>query len=263
MALRRRHARRHGASSRERPAAAPGPAPGGPAPGTPGLPAGELEPLNVDDPSFHREGRDWLTPAEQQRLQIARQHIHQREFIRAVEQLQPLVQMSPDLAVAHHELAIAHLFAGQPAEALRAARRAATLRPRWDLPRVLLARLYFEAAQYEMASASCRVAIDLGSRHPDLFLILGQASKQLHRLDKALQAFEILVAVQPAGAEAHFQLGLVLRQLGDEQRAQGEFVQALRLDPKFEPARRVLSRGPQPPDLGPLADRSTDLMGAR
>ncbi len=250
MARRRKRSRKR--SSRRRGAEESGkPAPASVAPG-------DREPMNPDDPAFNRDGRAWATPAEQQHLETAREFMRRREFTRATEHLQPLVQMSPDLAEAHHELAIAFRFAGHTAEAISAAREAAKLRPRWEMARVLLGRLYFEHGEHENAAASCRLALDLGSQHPDLFLVLGQACKQLSQPAEAHKAFEILATIQPQSAEAHYQLGLTLRQLGDEPKAQAEFLRAFQLDPRHEGARRVLSRGT--PDPGPLGDRPTDAM---
>jgi len=184
--------------------------------------------------------------------------MRKREFPRAIEELHPLIRMSPDLADAQHDLAIAHHFAGSPDEAIEAARRAAKLRPRWEFPRVLLGRLYFEDGQYGNAVASCRVAIDLGSKHPDIFLVRGQACTQLQQTEEAKRAFEILTALQPNSAEAHYQLGLILRQLDEKERARAEFMKALRIDPNHAGARKILKRGRGA--TGPLAERPTDAL---
>ena len=63
----------------------------------------------------------------------------------------------------------------------------------------------------------------------------------LKRFDEAAAALQRALAVNPASADTHLQLGLCYRALGDDIRANNELREALRYNPNLEQAKQALA----------------------
>jgi len=75
------------------------------------------------------------------------------------------------------------------------------------------------------------------------WLDTGVALMGEHALDNALAAFERATLLDPHCADAHFQKGLVLAQLGHEKEAHEAFARSVELKPEFEEAAAEVEEG--------------------
>ena len=81
--------------------------------------------------------------------------------------------------------------------------------------------------------------------HPDHFginLELGRMQRRRKNLPDALRYGQAAVALRPAAALAHWELGLTLHEAGRPGEAAAAFREALRLDPDYSGARLGLAR---------------------
>ena len=125
-----------------------------------------------------------------------------------------LVDKHPLLPQAHFALAQAASAAGDEAAAVAAVRRAAALRPDWELAALLEAQI----VQRRSPSAAAKVLGDFVERNPnsrEARLNYARALVLDKRLPEARTQFEAVLAASPGNAEVIYAVGLLAFQLKD------------------------------------------------
>jgi tetratricopeptide (TPR) repeat protein len=87
-----------------------------------------------------------------------------------------------------------------------------------------------DIGDFNHALTLARRAAEEFPRKPDILTALGNVLDLYGELDQAREAFEVAVALDPTGVLQHYNLGAVLERLGDEERAEDCYRQALELD---------------------------------
>jgi tetratricopeptide (TPR) repeat protein len=78
---------------------------------------------------------------------------------------------------------------------------------------------------------------------------------------KAIEAFERAIEINPVAPNVHYNLGLIHRDRGEDERAMVSFRQAIQASPHDRDARRALSRLESQRDDGPREDTSDRPAG--
>lgn len=120
----------------------------------------------------------------------------------------------PQLAQAHFAVAQASATAGDDEAAIAAVRRAAALRPDWELPALLEAQVL----QKRSPSAAAKVLGDFVEKNPssrEARLNYARALVLDKRLPEARKQFEAVLAANPGNTEVIYAVGLVAFQLKD------------------------------------------------
>jgi hypothetical protein len=141
------------------------------------------------------------------------------------------VRLEPDSPLARGNLGFAYLNEGRVQDAERETRAALRLAPEWELGQQNLAAVLARQERY----------VEAGEARAQLgYLLLKHG-----RYDDAVALFQKEVAVRPADAAAHNNLGAALLLRGDVAQAIGHFEECLRLDPGHDKARRNLAAARQ------------------
>ncbi len=112
-----------------------------------------------------------------------------------------------------------------------------------DLLLVGLADIHFRHGQYEAAREYLVRAISTSS---DEYLVqrarfqLGRAALETGRFDDAVREFQTILSVDPAVADAHFELGRVYQMTDQPERARFHWREAIRIEPRHADALRSL-----------------------
>lgn len=106
--------------------------------------------------------------------------------------------------------------AGQLGPALASFRRAVELRPDYADARMALALQLLAGANYQEAVQQFEAVSRLVSGRPEVHLGLGNAYRSTKQWQKAKAELDRVVAAQPRSAEAHFGLGLMWLEAGDQ-----------------------------------------------
>jgi tetratricopeptide (TPR) repeat protein len=125
-----------------------------------------------------------------------------------------LASRHPQLAQAHFAVAQAAAAAGDDTAALDAVRRAAALRPEWELAALLEAQI----VQKRSPAMAAKVLGDFVEKNPDsreARLNYARALAQDKRLPEARAQFEAVLAANPANPEVIYTVGLLAFQLKD------------------------------------------------
>jgi tetratricopeptide (TPR) repeat protein len=131
--------------------------------------------------------------------------------LRVVRQL---VSKHPQLAQAHFALAQASVSAGDDDAAIAAIRRAAALRPDWELAALLEAQI----AQRRSPAAAAKVLGDFVAKNPnsrDARLNYARVLVMDKRLPEARKQFEAVLAANTGNTEVIYAVGLLAFQLKD------------------------------------------------
>jgi tetratricopeptide (TPR) repeat protein len=125
-----------------------------------------------------------------------------------------LASRHPQLAQAHFAIAQAAAAAGDEAAALEAIRRAAKLRPEWELAALLEAQI----VQRRSPAMAAKVLGDFVERNPDsreARLNYARALVLDKRIPEARAQFEAVLAANPGNPEVIYAVGLLACQLKD------------------------------------------------
>jgi tetratricopeptide (TPR) repeat protein len=125
-----------------------------------------------------------------------------------------LASRHPQLAQAHFAIAQAAAAAGDEAAALEAIRRAAKLRPEWELAALLEAQI----VQRRSPAMAAKVLGDFVERNPDsreARLNYARALVLDKRIPEARAQFEAVLAANPGNPEVIYAVGLLAFQLKD------------------------------------------------
>jgi tetratricopeptide (TPR) repeat protein len=97
---------------------------------------------------------------------------------------------------------------GRHADALRASRQAAKLRPEWSQTFVNIGASSFALNQFKDAAEAYRQAIRLDDDNPDTQYALGLSLNKLNRADEEILAYKRAIALKPDHANALERLGI-------------------------------------------------------
>lgn len=133
------------------------------------------------------------------------------------------------------------LDAGDREGALESARALADVRDGYSPALARAAELLMESGDPKRAVACLEVAIEQ-TRRPDAGLVRGLAEAQLAAgdLEAARKSFRALVSLLPGRPWPRYQLARIAAREGKVEEARAHLLDAIRLDPSFEPARRAL-----------------------
>lgn len=88
------------------------------------------------------------------------------------------------------------------------------------------AQAYLEAGDYYSASHAAREATNAMGTSAESWLVLSRASAGLRRMDEAVYEARRAIELNPENAECHFNLGIILEELGQWDSALAEYQQA-------------------------------------
>jgi len=158
----------------------------------------------------------------------------------AVAEYRRALAISPEYALAHFNLAKALSAIGQQTQAHAELQKGFALEPRSFYGFMIAGLVAWNADDAQGAVAAFSRAVKLNPIEPRGHANLAEACMRVGDYRAARTAFEALVRLGYQPAAAHFNLGVIAERLGDLQQARTEYLQALSVDPKLQPAREAL-----------------------
>jgi Tfp pilus assembly protein PilF len=179
-----------------------------------------------------------------------------QQFDEAEESYQRALLHNPDLTDAHNYLGLLHAEQGNTEKALNEFEIALAdpAFPPVSRMRVLynIGKLYLETDQPDLALTYLQRAVELARNPADatyelVYLMLGRTLRQLARNEEAVIALERVLETNEQNAEAHLEMGLAYRDLGDFYKAREHLSRVVQLapgSPFSERARAALAQLP-------------------
>jgi predicted O-linked N-acetylglucosamine transferase (SPINDLY family) len=163
-------------------------------------------------------------------------HAGLRRHETAIAHYRRAIELKPELASAHNNLANSLKDLGRFDDAIGGYRRAIEMRPNYVNAYSNLGNALLAAGRGDEAIDAYRRAIAIQPDYADALFNLGNALKQLDRHDEAVTAFEQALRLRPGHAEAHNNLGNLFRDLHRREAAVASFGQALAIKPDYAEA---------------------------
>jgi tetratricopeptide (TPR) repeat protein len=164
------------------------------------------------------------------------------EYDAAIERHKESIRLRPDYSEAYHNLASVLMYAERFSEAEVEYRKALALEPNAWPSHLGLAEALLAQDKHDAAGESFAAALGRNSDIQSAYLRLGMIRQMQNRADEAVRLYEESIRRVPNDVTVLNQLGLAYAQLGRFDFAADRFTRALRIDPKFEPARQNLER---------------------
>lgn len=164
--------------------------------------------------------------------------IGEGKYAEAIARLQVAVQNPPTStnAQAWNHLGLAHQYAGQPVEALRAYQQAVSLDRNLSAIRFNLGNLHLEQNRLEDAIGELTSCTVLDPNNTSAWLLLGKAQLRARKIDDAERVYANVVRLDPNNAEALNYQGVVQLHRRRTQNAKAFFDAALAKQPGYPPA---------------------------
>ena len=130
--------------------------------------------------------------------------------------------------------------AGQFDEAITLAKQAVAEKPALTQAHLLLASLYLDSKQPELAIPELKIVTEQAPKYPDGYSLLCTATVRARDQSESLPACTKAAQLRPDRAEDVSWLGIAMMQHDDYQNAVTQFERVLQLDPKFDGASEAL-----------------------
>ena len=130
--------------------------------------------------------------------------------------------------------------AGKFDEAITLAKQAVAEKPSLTQAHLLLASLYLDSKQPELAVPELKIVTQQAPKYPDGYSLLCTATVRARAQSESLVACKKAATLRPDRAEDAYRLGIAMMQHNDYQNAATQFERVLQLDPKFQGAAEAL-----------------------
>jgi len=184
-----------------------------------------------------------IPPEAREQMDRADALARQGKWAEAIKDYQAVVKAQPNLAPAYFGLGMGYKQTGDADAALKSFRRAIELDPLHPGARVEYARIVaFEKKNWDSAVYELRQAAALRRSGPIAWELLGRVCRELGRTDEAISSYEEAARTGLPHVESLLDLGALYEKKNMRDKAREAYERALRVNPDFGPARKALER---------------------
>ena len=166
----------------------------------------------------------------------ARLAVHDADYPAALELLREAIQLEPESARLHTEVAEIYLKTGQIAEALESIDKAIAIDPDYRAPYLLGGVLLAYTGKDLKAAEYLRKAVKLAPEKEDAYLHLSLSLTRLFEYEETVTTLKALVAINHESVLAYYYLGRAYSQMKLYREALTYFDKVLELRPEFDQA---------------------------
>jgi len=157
---------------------------------------------------------------------------HQRDYARAIQAYQKVIEIDPGYAEAYNNLGIIYQDAGDFDRALSAYQKAIEINPRYEKALNNLGVLLYLKGRYEESIRAFQKALALNANNIESHINLGILFKKQGQVDQAIESYHRALAINPLHGEAHYNMGLLHEQLGNMEMAIGHYQKFIQMASK-------------------------------
>ncbi|MBF9060895.1 tetratricopeptide repeat protein [Rhodobacterales bacterium HKCCSP123] len=180
-----------------------------------------------------RDGSSEPSPADIQELTDL---FNSRKFSAAIFQANQLTEYFPRSFFAWNVLGASHASLGEMALAIKSLKKVVELNPNYADGHSNLAAALQQQGMLHEALDSCKRALRLKPDYPEAYNNLGATLRKLGNLDEAAKCYQNATKLKPDYAEAHNSLGNVRYAMGRLNEAVASYQQALKHKPDYAAA---------------------------
>ncbi|MGQ9507984.1 MAG: tetratricopeptide repeat protein [Thermodesulfobacteriota bacterium] len=139
---------------------------------------------------------------------------HQREFSRAIETYQKVIDLNPAYIEAYNNLGIIHQEMGNFDGALKFYQKAIEIEPRYEKGWNNLGILWILKGDLQKAKDCFQKILSINPNHLESYLHLGTIWKKEGQWQKAIESYQFALSLDPYRGETHYHLGLLYEEMG-------------------------------------------------
>lgn len=160
----------------------------------------------------------------------------QEKLQESAELISKAVEIDPEYAEGHYNLANVLDELGKPDQAIASFQRAIKLNPDYAKAHYNLGIIFKEQNKLDDATESFQRAIACDPNYAKAHNNLGMVFKEQGKLDEALASFQKAIACDPRCAPVYNNMGIVLKNLKKLKEAVSAYAKAIDLDPNYADA---------------------------
>jgi type IV pilus biogenesis/stability protein PilW len=160
---------------------------------------------------------------------------HQRDYAKAIQAYQKVIELDPGYAEAHNNLGIIYQEAGDFERALSSYQKAIEINPKYEKALNNLGVLLYLKGRYEESIQAFQKALALNANNIESHINLGILFKKQGQVDQAIESYHRALAINPLHGEAHYNMGLLYEQLGKMEMAIDHYQKFIQMASKTHP----------------------------
>jgi Tfp pilus assembly protein PilF len=163
------------------------------------------------------------------------QFYNQREFSKAIQAYQKVIELDPTYVEAYNNLGIIYQMVGDMDRAFGAYQKSTEINPRYEKGYNNLGILLFLKGRYEEAVEVFQKALAINSNNIESHINLGILFKKKGQWEKAVESYQRALAIDPLHRETHYNIALLYEQLENLELAISHYQQFIQLSSKTHP----------------------------
>jgi Tfp pilus assembly protein PilF len=157
------------------------------------------------------------------------QFYNQREFLKAIQSYQKVIELDPTYIEAYNNLGIIYQEIGDFDRAFRAYQRSIEINPQYEKGHNNLGILFYLKGRNEEALEAFQKALAINSNNIESHINLGVLYKKQGQLNKAIESYQKALDINPLHREIHYNIALLYEQLENIELAIGHYQQFIKL----------------------------------
>jgi hypothetical protein len=157
------------------------------------------------------------------------QFYNQREFLKAIQAYQKVIELDPTYIEAYNNLGIIYQEIGNLDRAFGAYQKAIEINPQYEKGHNNLGILLYLKGRNEEALEAFQKALAINANNIESHINLGVLFKKQGQLDKAIESYQKALDINPLHREIHYNIALLYEQLENVELAIGHYQQFIKL----------------------------------
>jgi Tfp pilus assembly protein PilF len=157
------------------------------------------------------------------------QFYNQREFLKAIQSYQKVIELDPTYIEAYNNLGIIYQEIGDFDRAFGAYQKSIEINPQYEKGHNNLGILFYLKGRNEEALEAFQKALAINSNNIESHINLGVLYKKQGQLNKAIESYQKALDINPLHRETHYNIALLYEQLENIDLAIGHYQQFIKL----------------------------------
>ncbi|MEW6375390.1 MAG: tetratricopeptide repeat protein, partial [Thermodesulfobacteriota bacterium] len=164
------------------------------------------------------------------------QFYNQREFSKAIQAYQKVVELDTTYIEAYNNLGIIYQEMGDLESAFKAFQKSIEINPRYEKAFNNLGIVFYTSGRHEEAVVAFQKALTINPNNIESHINLGILFKKQGESGKAIESFQKALSINPLCGEIHYNIAILYEQLENIDLAIGHYRQFIQISSKSHPA---------------------------
>jgi superkiller protein 3 len=161
--------------------------------------------------------------------------LNQREFSKAIQAYQKVIELDPSFVEAYNNLGIAYQMIGEIDKAFEAYERTTKINPNYEKGYNNLGTLFFLEGRYAEALETFQKALAINSNNIESHINLGILFKKKGQLEKAIECYHTALTIDPFHKETYYNIALLYEEMEKWELAISHYRQFIQIAQKSYP----------------------------